>query len=52
VARLGLEKAARSNSIDAVVTPVAVSSSNPANGLASHGPQRFEPLADGDSAAL
>jgi hypothetical protein len=37
-ARLGLEKAARSNSIDAVVTLVAVSSSKPANGLASHGP--------------
>jgi hypothetical protein len=34
----GLDKAARSNSIDAVVTLVAVSSSKPANGLASLGP--------------
>jgi hypothetical protein len=34
----GLEKSARSNSVDAAVTLVAVGSSKPANGLASLGP--------------
>jgi hypothetical protein len=47
----GPDKAARPNSIDAVATLVAVSSSKPANALASLGPAEVRTLADGDSAA-
>jgi hypothetical protein len=45
-------KAARPNSIDAVATLVAVSSSKPAKVLASLGPAEVRTRADGDSAAV
>jgi hypothetical protein len=51
--RVGLEKAARSNSIDAVAAHSSLSANrSPRTGSRVTDRQRFEPLADGDSTAL